>query len=855
MPRLARMLLCSVLLAACEGGSPTDTPLLYEGGDAALSTPSGFSITNVTATEISLAWNDNSNDETHFVIQRADIGAAGLVGSGASAVVWVDVASPAAGSTTYTNTGLTSTFTYRYKIRACNGETCTTASGVVEATTLAPSEPPAKPTALNVTATTSTSISLAWSDASNNETHFELQRAPIGAAAVAVAGGGEEASALSWEVVASPGANATSYTDTGLSSSYTYRYKLRACNGAGCSTASNVVEASTDAAAEVPPAKPTGLNATATTSTSVSLAWTDASNNETHFELQRAPIGAAALAVAAEGGDMASALAWEVVASPGANATSYTDTGLASSYTYRYKLNACNGSGCSTASNIIEVSTEAAAEVPPAKPTGLNVTATTSTSISLAWTDASNNETHFELQRAPIGAAALAVAAGGGDMASALAWEVVASPDADATSYTDTGLASSYTYRYKLNACNGSGCSTASNIVEASTAGATPPAAPSGVSATATNAWEVALSWADNSGDETRFEILRAESAAFYGGPAVLSFTQIAEVGPNTTAYTDTDVDQGVGYEYTVRACADSCSDDATADGATPPTTAFNIELEFMTSIDTEAKLFFRAAERRWEEVITADLPDYGFDLPEGCGNPAVSGGVDDMVIFVYVEAIDGAGGTLGSAGPCWLLDTDPDPVDELLRTLTGKIRFDEVDVDGLVASELFDEVALHEMGHVLGIGTYWADDSFLENPSLPACTGMSTACGDPTYSGVGGMDGYEDLGAAPGTEVPVANTGGGGTRDAHWREATFDNEVMTGYLNGGETNPLSAMTIMQLDDLGYTVDLGQADPYSLPSALRAPGPPKFLIPMPGDVLDFGRHVVDSMGRVIQRGR
>jgi hypothetical protein len=29
---------------------------------------------------------------------------------------------------------------------------------------------------------------------------------------------------------------------------------------------------------------------------------------------------------------------------------------------------------------------------------------------------------------------------------------------------------------------------------------------------------------------------------------------------------------------------------------------------------------------------------------------------------------------------------------------------------------------------------------------------------------------------------VPVENSGGSGTRDAHWRESEFGNEVMTGY-------------------------------------------------------------------------
>lgn len=47
----------------------------------------------------------------------------------------------------------------------------------------------------------------------------------------------------------------------------------------------------------------------------------------------------------------------------------------------------------------------------------------------------------------------------------------------------------------------------------------------------------------------------------------------------------------------------------------------------------------------------------------------------------------------------------------------------------------------------------------------------------------------------------------------------------MTGFLNPGVENPLSRVTIQSLADMGYTVDITQADPYTLgnPSGVRAP--------------------------------
>ena len=66
-------------------------------------------------------------------------------------------------------------------------------------------------------------------------------------------------------------------------------------------------------------------------------------------------------------------------------------------------------------------------------------------------------------------------------------------------------------------------------------------------------------------------------------------------------------------------------------------------------------------------------------------------------------------------------------------------------------------------------------------------------------------------------TSVPVENTGGSGTADAHWRESVFGNELMTGWLNSGITNPLSRITVASMADLGYQVNMNAADSYTPP--------------------------------------
>lgn len=67
---------------------------------------------------------------------------------------------------------------------------------------------------------------------------------------------------------------------------------------------------------------------------------------------------------------------------------------------------------------------------------------------------------------------------------------------------------------------------------------------------------------------------------------------------------------------------------------------------------------------------------------------------------------------------------------------------------------------------------------------------------------------------------VPVANTGGLGTREGHWRELVFGNEVMTGLFAGG-INPLSRVTIAALQDMGYEVNYDAADEFRLPTPVE----------------------------------
>jgi hypothetical protein len=126
-----------------------------------------------------------------------------------------------------------------------------------------------------------------------------------------------------------------------------------------------------------------------------------------------------------------------------------------------------------------------------------------------------------------------------------------------------------------------------------------------------------------------------------------------------------------------------------------------------------------------------------------------------------------------------------------------------------------FQGVIMHEMGHVLGLGTLWS--------SLGLVTGAGTA--NPVYVGANAVREYNSIFGLTGSSVPVENTGGPGTADSHWRESTMRTELMTGYAeSSGVPMPLSRITVGGLADLGYAVNYGAADLYSRPPVV-APSP------------------------------
>jgi hypothetical protein len=267
----------------------------------------------------------------------------------------------------------------------------------------------------------------------------------------------------------------------------------------------------------------------------------------------------------------------------------------------------------------------------------------------------------------------------------------------------------------------------------------------------------------------------------------------------------------------------------------------YAITVCYTTRMTPSQRAVFETSSARWSTAITGDVPDLTFPIAAGtCGsNPAANFTYDDLVIFAAVTDIDGPGGVLGQAGPCFVRNGSRIPV-------AGTMQFDNADLLSLESSNRLGAVILHEMGHVLGIGTLWTTFGLLAD----ATPDTATVPRDTYYTGPEGLAGFEAIGGSlyVGRKVPVENTGGPGTRNGHWREAVLRNELMTGFLNAG-SNPMSVLTIRSLADLGYMVNPGAADPFSLTFALRDDGGSEAGIKLHDDVLDLPLFAVDERGR------
>jgi len=230
--------------------------------------------------------------------------------------------------------------------------------------------------------------------------------------------------------------------------------------------------------------------------------------------------------------------------------------------------------------------------------------------------------------------------------------------------------------------------------------------------------------------------------------------------------------------------------------------TMFDIVIDFGSStFTTSQQAAFTNAEATWESLITSYKTTgvtTGTTLTISANNPI----------------IDGAGGTLGSAGP----STGNSFGGSYLYATTGAMNFDSADVAALETAGTWEAVILHEMAHVIGIGTLWSSSG----AGIPGFQELYVD-GSGQYTGATGLAAYQQefVGQESATFVPVELGGGAGTANGHWNEGdggfatgitrVSDGQDMSLMLMSGWLNPssyISDTTLGSFEDLGYNTTL-----------------------------------------------
>ena len=513
-----------------------------------LPAPGGLNASALGSGSIGLAWSDNSADETGFRLERS------LDGSN-----WSLRANLGANVTGYTDTGLASNTTYLYRVRAFNATETSGWSNVASATT--DPLPPAAPSNLGATAMSESRIDLAWQDNANNESGYRVDRST---------------NQVNWTTIANLGANATTYSNTGLSAATTYYYRVSANNSAGSSAYASA-QATTD---EPPPyvdyVSQSGQSNAGTVSGTHTATHSDNGQAQQITEVQSGgrkqdrhslleyvwtfnigsgasvSLTANAWSGGSSDGDMF-AFAWSTNGSTWNTAFTVSSTSssnvqmatlpASTSGTVYVRVRDTNRARGAQALDRVYVdhlyirvnNGGASGGNPPAAPSSLNASAASASSIALSWSDNSSDETGFNVERSSNGGAS---------------WQQVASPAAGQTSWSDSGLQPNSTYLYRVRAFNASGASGWSNTASATTAAA------SALSLSANGykskgVQHVALSW----------------SGA--GSANVDIFRDGAKIAttPNDGSYTDNLNQKGGGVAYRYKVCEQGstvCSNEVT---------------------------------------------------------------------------------------------------------------------------------------------------------------------------------------------------------------------------------------------------------------------------------------------------
>lgn len=528
-------------------------------------TPQGLTATPVSPTQVHLTWSASTDDVgvTGYRVERC---------AGANCSGFTQIAGP--GTTSYSDSGLAPSTTYRYRVRAVDADLhLSPYSGFVSTTTTASSNGLfvarvnaggsaytdtlgniwSSDTGYNVGNATTSGASIAgtsdptlfqsnrWDDGNSPELQYTFT-APdgwyevnlyfaetwsgafdVGRRVFNVQMEGET-TLQNLDVFAEAGANAALKKSVPLFVS-DGQLNITFFHSVENPFVSAIELIQTSASDREAPSTPTALTAEASGVTAAELAWNASSDN----------VGVASYRVErCQGAACSDFREVGTVTTP-----TYSDAALSPSTTYRYRVRAADaGSNLSGYTTITVTMPAAADSVPPSAPSALTATPTSNTQVQLTWTASTDNDqvTGYRIERCAGSACSSFVQVG---------------VSVGAT-FNDSGLQRATTYRYQVRAAdavpNLSGYSNITSVTTLDGVDTQAPTVPAALIATGIASTHVDLGW-NASTDDTAVTAYLLERCT---GASCTNFLQIG--APTGTSFSDNSVAPSTTYRYRVRA-------------------------------------------------------------------------------------------------------------------------------------------------------------------------------------------------------------------------------------------------------------------------------------------------------------
>jgi len=402
----------------------------------------------LSETSLSLNWEDQSGNETGFIIEQGD-------GDLPQDSLWSAVDTVDASTVTTTLLNRHPATEYRYRVLSYNPAGKSTPPEQVLFLNTADAAP-TPPDGLTVEKIDGLRVQLRWRDLSSNETEFDIE--------------GGVSPEVYTELAHAP-INSTSWISGDLRPFEEYNFRIRATNDYGKSayvTAGPLIPGQTALSA------PFGVTASAISESQIHIQWNDSNIIAERF-LLRESVGDTNF--------------FQQVAVIGVDSLEIFLNGRTPNTTYYYLLVAQNRLRTSAASNFDRAST---AEVVPVPPSLASAAVENELAVRLTWQDNSDIETGFELAES---------------IDNRQNYITLDTLPASTTVHQISGCTPYATRHYRLRSLGEFGASAWINFPSV-TPGGFAPKPPSSLSAVALSPNEIRLNWIDNSQIEESYEIV-----------------------------------------------------------------------------------------------------------------------------------------------------------------------------------------------------------------------------------------------------------------------------------------------------------------------------------------------------------